>query len=56
MADGTAVLSLGAFVIDLPEILEDRKHVLRRVGPWIRKQGYEVPKDIGQKYLYCRVK
>jgi len=51
-----AVLSVDSFVLELPDGPVERKAVRRAVGPWVRAAGYDVEEELGQRFMFIRIK
>ena len=51
-----AVLSVDGFVLELPDAPADRRAVRRTVGPWVRAAGYDVEEELGQRFMFVRIK
>jgi len=51
-----AVLSVDSFVLELPDAPAERRAVRRTVGPWVRAAGYDVEEDLGQRFMFIRIK
>jgi hypothetical protein len=56
LPDGRAVVGVGEFLIELSGKAEERRKAFRTVEPWVREQGYEPSADIGQKFLFAKIK
>jgi len=50
------VLSVESFVLELPDAPAERRVVRRTVGPWARATGYDVEEDLGQRFMFVRIK
>jgi len=51
-----AVLSVDSFVLELPDAPAERRAVRRAVGPWVRAAGYDVEEELGQRFMFVRIK
>lgn len=51
-----AVLNVDSFVLELPDVPSERGTVRRAVGPWVRAAGYDVEEDLGQRFMFIRIK
>jgi hypothetical protein len=56
LPDGRVVVGVGEFLIELSGEAEERRKAFRTVEPWVREQGYEPSADIGQRFLFAKIK
>jgi hypothetical protein len=51
-----APLMLGDFILELSTDADDRRAVFRGIQPRVESQGYELPPDEGQRFIFFSIK
>jgi hypothetical protein len=49
-------IMLGDFILELSTEADDRRVVFQGIRPWIESQGYELPPEEGQRFIFLRIK
>ncbi|CAN5162275.1 hypothetical protein BH11PSE11_BH11PSE11_17780 [soil metagenome] len=56
LPSGESFVNFDGFVIELSDLVEDRRSTFRTISAWVRGQGFDDSNDIGQRLEFFSIK